>query len=351
MRRIRLVALVWAATVVAFHPTAEAGPGPGWGAGVCTDQPLCAAIRDAARPRVPVVPAPSKDRSQPLPPQPATEPPPEPPGPSAGEHLADRPSRSLARERRELGVGGSITGRKTRGFVAFTFDDGPDDTTTPIVLDALERHRVPATFFVVGHRFTGRGKVAARNRAVLEDIVARGHDIGNHTYRHHDLTTVPLNVAVKDFKKNARAIEKSLGHRPYLFRAPYGRLPGTVSSAARRAGYTVAKWNIDLKDFRNRPDLAQRAVSAIESKGGGIVLLHDTKPWTARAVDDMLTQLEALNCQRLSSGDEPIVPTTLHHVLADEARRPVPAYVASRAARYLLYLSSICQFDKPAQAP
>ena len=68
-----------------------------------------------------------------------------------------------------------------QSVVALTFDDGPNARYTPQVLDILYEQQVPATFFLIGEKFTG-------NELLIREMAASGHEIGNHTFSHPDLT-------------------------------------------------------------------------------------------------------------------------------------------------------------------
>ena len=87
-----------------------------------------------------------------------------------------------------LGRGQMVRGQEQPGTITFTFDDGPDHRTTPVLLDQLDRYGVKATFFVNGHRFHHRSAGGVENQAVLRDLHRRGHFIGNHTFSHKDVT-------------------------------------------------------------------------------------------------------------------------------------------------------------------
>src|SRR5690606_11778780 len=130
------------------------------------------------------------------------------------------------------------------------------------------------------------------------------------------------------------AIERALGRRPLLFRAPYGVLDADAATAVRARGYTRVSWSIDPADYRPQdPEaLRRRVVEAILAAGGGVVVLHDTKAWTSAALPGILADLERENCARLAAGDEPILPVSLHYFLRDPSGtpRPVPDDVAER---------------------
>lgn len=100
-------------------------------------------------------------------------------------------------------------------YMALTFDDGPSPSNTPRLLEGLARRGVRATFFLVGSRIEGR-----------EDLVRRirqeGHQIGNHSFGHGDLTDLSAAQALADLDKCSRALEQVLGPGSYWLRPPYG---------------------------------------------------------------------------------------------------------------------------------
>jgi peptidoglycan-N-acetylglucosamine deacetylase len=259
---------------------------------------------------------------------------------------ADAEARRKAEEQ-AFGHARPVTGRERIAFVAFTFDDGPHHATTPVVLEALEAHEVPATFFVVGRRFSGRSQVAKKNAEVLADLVARGFTVGNHTYEHRNLRTQNRQTTERAIERGARAIERVLGHRPYLFRAPFGSMTGRARSYLRGEGYTEVGWNIDSYDYQitNARRLRQAVVRQILRRQGGVVLLHDTKKATAAAVPGILADLEAENCRRREAGESLIVPVSLHYFLKnrDGSARPIPPEVEARTRAYLQRLAQRCR--------
>jgi peptidoglycan/xylan/chitin deacetylase (PgdA/CDA1 family) len=239
-----------------------------------------------------------------------------------------------------------VTGRERPHFVAFTFDDGPSHRTTPAIMDTLERFGVPGTFFVVGRRFVGGKENAVKNARVLADLVTRGHLVGNHTFRHDDLRSGDCKAVRATVVRNGDAIAAHLGRRPALFRAPYGRSSRKASAVISSLGYTEVNWSVDPQDFRpsRRKSLRTRVVREILAENGGVVLLHDTKPWTARALPHILADLQAENCRRRLAGQRLVVPVSLHYFLRerDGSPRPVPPDVEARTRRYLNQLDERC---------
>lgn len=252
-----------------------------------------------------------------------------------------------ATERTAFGDGGTIHGRSPSHYVAFTFDDGPKYSTTPKVLEALDRYDVPGTFFVVGWRFTGKGRHSQRNLEVLHDTIARGHHIGNHTMSHKNMAQVKQEVMAAEIEQAADAIEAEVGFRPYLFRPPYGGMNDRARAFLAEKGYSEARWSIDSSDFRAelRKTLRQRVVRRILADEGGVVLMHDTKDATATEIAGILDDLEAANCLRLAAGEPLIVPVTMHYFMKDEAGnpRPIPADVAARTESYVTALPARCE--------
>jgi peptidoglycan-N-acetylglucosamine deacetylase len=157
-----------------------------------------------------------------------------------------------------------------RPRVALTFDDGPDPTRTPALLDALAELDVKATFFVVGAGVDAHPGVCRR-------IVAEGHEIGNHTYHHRYLPLASARGVTEELVATDRAIERATGVTPVLARPPWGaRRPSTVRAFARLAKRLVL-WDVNSFDWRGAPapEVARRVLE--RARPGSIVLLHDAR--------------------------------------------------------------------------
>jgi peptidoglycan-N-acetylglucosamine deacetylase len=154
--------------------------------------------------------------------------------------------------------------------VALTFDDGPSAYTDQ-VLDILRREHVHATFFVIGEQAAGRPLL----RRIYED----GHEIGNHTYTHTDLSGKSWWRQLVELNLTRIVIESQTGHSTRVFRPPYlgsdivplGALD--VIHHAGNLGYITAGMDIDSDDWR-RPGTGLVAQAA-ENPAGGVILLHD----------------------------------------------------------------------------
>ncbi len=240
-------------------------------------------------------------------------------------------------------------------YVSFTFDDGPSYTTTPKVIKALDKYDIPATFFVVGWRITGVKPETRRNRAVLKQIIKRGHFVGNHTFKHPDMSKQSLGRIRKEVERTSDAIARLTGYRPYLFRPPYGNVNNRLRQYLIREEYIEVRWTTDSADFkiRNGDRMVNRTLKSIQSWKGGVVLFHDTKPVTANNIDRFFAKLEALNCKRWKKKQKMFIPVSLHYFTwkrnkknpgaKDQGPRKIPAEVRARTRRYIRKLTNRCK--------
>jgi peptidoglycan/xylan/chitin deacetylase (PgdA/CDA1 family) len=158
---------------------------------------------------------------------------------------------------------GSTQGRD----VALTFDDGPGPYTGQ-VLDVLERNHARATFFVIGRmlRYFGRS---------TERQIADGDAIGDHTENHPALAHLSQHDQREELFEQILRVEFLGGHRPQLFRPPYGSFNATTMAQLRSLDLLMVLWSADTGDYEKPgvPVIVQRALEA--AKPGAIILLHD----------------------------------------------------------------------------
>jgi peptidoglycan/xylan/chitin deacetylase (PgdA/CDA1 family) len=199
-----------------------------------------------------------------------------------------------------------------------------------------ERPRPARLLLRLGYLFTGATERAEKNRGVLAYQLAKGHLVGNHTFRHTNLQLAKESDAIAAIRDNDRALFDAAQVRPRLFRAPYRRLTDAVRRYLGDLGYVHADWNVDALDFQlSDPDEIKDAImKQIRAREGGIVILHDNKPATAKAFPLILRALTDENCKRLRKGKEPIVPVELDYFAtdADGNPLPVPEEVVARTA-------------------
>lgn len=152
--------------------------------------------------------------------------------------------------------------------MALTFDDGPNPTVTPALLDLLDRHGVKATFFLIG-------KYVRAVPELAREISTRGHVLGNHTQTHPRLTFCSPSRTREELDRCDETIDTAAGVRPRWMRPPFGfRSPILDGIARKRGSRGVVMWSASARDWK-----PQRAESVIErlrrARGGDIVLLHD----------------------------------------------------------------------------
>jgi peptidoglycan/xylan/chitin deacetylase (PgdA/CDA1 family) len=250
-----------------------------------------------------------------------------------------------------LGKANRVEGEEVKGFVAFTFDDGPDPRTTPAVLDALEKYDVPATFFVISQRLLG--KLGEASRGVLARELTEGFTVGNHSFSHPNLKAADAKTLDKEIDLAIRVLAKEMERPVGMFRPPYGALNGAGRMRLKRYGVTEVIWSIDTLDWRahDAKKLRKKVITMITKQNGGIVLMHDVKPITAQIIGDVLDDLEAENCRRLDAKEEPILPVSIHYFLRNgKDPRPVPDAVRKRTEDYRKKLPERCAKRVPKTA-
>ncbi len=237
-----------------------------------------------------------------------------------------------------------INGDEMPGVVAFTFDDGPNPETSPAVIDALTKYDVPATFFIVTQRIVGKHGQASRE--VLARELASGFTIGSHSVTHPNLRNAVGAQHDKEIDGSIRTLATTANRPIGLFRPPYGALSGAGRVRLKKLGVTEVIWSIDTLDWRahDADKLRKKVGTMIWKQHGGVVLMHDVKPITAKVIDGVLDDLEAANCQALADGKEPIVPVSIHYFLRDgKLPRDVPDAVKARTADYKAKLPKRCE--------
>jgi cellulose synthase/poly-beta-1,6-N-acetylglucosamine synthase-like glycosyltransferase/peptidoglycan/xylan/chitin deacetylase (PgdA/CDA1 family)/spore germination protein YaaH len=200
--------------------------------------------------------------------------------------------------------------------VALTFDDGPDGRWTPSILKILKTENVPATFFVIGEK-------ALVHRDLLKQMVREGHDIGNHSYTHPDMSKVPDWEIRVELNSTQRVVEAYTGRSMRLVRPPlFGDAEPTDLSElnpaliAQNLGYTVVGLHVDSEDWQkpgvqaivnnvmkgiHDGEASESSPACLKSpddscRSGSIILMHDSggiRTETIAALPTVIHQLKA----------------------------------------------------------
>lgn len=230
----------------------------------------------------------------------------ESPTPSASPSVSPTPSASptvtktvpvTRSQQTGHGPAGSLLSTGSAG-VALTFDDGPDPTYTPKILDLLKKYGIHATFCLVGFRARDYPDLVRR-------IVAEGHTICNHSWQHLlDLASTSRTDAyiLNDLRTTNNYIDKAVpGYKVKYFRAPGGNFTPRLVNLAKSLGMTSIYWAVDPNDWNfakygHGSSMVNHIISNIESntRPGSIILSHDlAKPDTITAYKTLIPWLKA----------------------------------------------------------
>jgi cellulose synthase/poly-beta-1,6-N-acetylglucosamine synthase-like glycosyltransferase/spore germination protein YaaH/peptidoglycan/xylan/chitin deacetylase (PgdA/CDA1 family) len=191
--------------------------------------------------------------------------------------------------------------------VAISFDDGPDPTWTPKILDVLKQKNVKGTFMIIGAE-------AAQHVGVLQRVYREGHEIGNHTYTHPDISEISARQLDVEVNLTERLFASKIGVQPLYFRPPYDidEEPDTDDEAApayriQQDGYTIIGNKIDTDDWNEHPrkttqEIIQSVLAQLQTMKtkpqfrGSIILMHDgggNRQVTVNALGPMIDALRS----------------------------------------------------------
>jgi len=170
--------------------------------------------------------------------------------------------------------GQSLIAPKKPGELALTFDDGPNPAWTPRLLEALAKHEVKATFFMLGSR-------AEAEVALVRRVAAEGHLIGNHSWSHLNLAVTGAERVREELRRTSETLEQITGAPVKFFRPPFGARRPAVLRIARELGLTPVLWNAMTSDWSepSADAIVQRLtekVDRLEQRGWAAnIVLHD----------------------------------------------------------------------------
>jgi len=172
-------------------------------------------------------------------------------------------------------------------IIALTFDDGPDITLTPLVLNRLEKYKVPATFMVIGQ------KLNASTKPVLDRALSLGCEFGNHSWGWDSMSNMTVAQIQKSVGDTTAAIKAYTGTTPNFFRPPNIAVGGNMYSAIDLTFVS----GISANDWSTSTTAQQRASAILSAaKDGSIILLHDVQPLphpTPEALDIIIPTLQS----------------------------------------------------------
>ncbi|MGN1033048.1 MAG: polysaccharide deacetylase family protein, partial [Intestinibacter sp.] len=151
--------------------------------------------------------------------------------------------------------------------ISLTFDISYSERNVEQILDVLDKYDVKATFFVVGNWLD-------KNRALVEEIHKRGHEIENHSNTHPNFNEISESDIKKELESTSKKIKEITGQESRLFRPPFGEIDENRVKVCEALGYKIIKWNVDSMDWKNIDDNNIVDRVARGTSPGSIILFH-----------------------------------------------------------------------------
>lgn len=171
--------------------------------------------------------------------------------------------------------------------IAISFDAawGAEDFNN--IMEVLDKHNIKTTFFMTG-------EWVEKYPECVKILVEKGHDLGNHSATHPDMTTLSKEKQKEQILSVHNAVKELTGYEMELFRPPYGAYNNDLIRTCYEIGYYPIQWDVDSLDWKDyEPERIISNVCEHDSLGGGsIILCHNGAKYTAEALDEMLTNLE-----------------------------------------------------------
>ena len=183
-------------------------------------------------------------------------------------------------------------GDTTQNTIYLTFDCGYENGNTEPILDALKKHDIKATFFVVGNFLETSPEIVKR-------MIAEGHTVGNHTYHHLDMSSISSMDAFKKETQDVENLFEQITGTPItkFYRPPQGKYNIENLKMAQELGYHTFFWSLAYVDwYQDKQPTKDEAFGKLLKRihPGAIVLLHSTSSTNAQILDELLTKWEEM---------------------------------------------------------
>ena len=189
-----------------------------------------------------------------------------------------------ANEKREVPI---YNVKREDNKIAISFDAAWGNEDTGQLINIFEKYEVKATFFVAG-------EWADRYPDSVKALSNAGHEIMNHSNQHPHMTKLSKEDMIKELDTCSDKIEKIIGKRPDLFRAPYGDYNSELVSVCRENGYQTIQWDVDSLDWKglSADKMMERVVK--NTKGGSIIRFHNVAKNTSDALPGIIEKLQEI---------------------------------------------------------
>lgn len=176
--------------------------------------------------------------------------------------------------------------------IYLTFDCGYENGNTEAILDALKKHNVPATFFVVGHYLESAPELVKR-------MVEEGHTVGNHTYHHPDMSKISDKASFQKEMDDVKSLYKEITGQEITmyYRPPQGKYSTSNLQMAKDLGYSTFFWSLAYVDWNvDKQPSHEEALDKLCRRihPGAIVLLHNTSKTNGEIMDELLSKWEEM---------------------------------------------------------
>lgn len=201
-------------------------------------------------------------------------------------------------------------GSREQKYIALTFDDGPHPQYTNEILDLLKKHNIKATFFVLG-------QFAEEYPDLVRRQVNEGHEIGNHTYSHFDITKISKDKFKEEFYRTQEIISSLTGVQSKVFRPPYGLYNENVVRIINEQQSNIILWTYDQdsKDWSN-PGVDKIITTTVSNiKNGDIILFHD---YVYHETSNTVSALESIIPELTNQGYNFVTVSELMDLLQSE---------------------------------
>lgn len=171
--------------------------------------------------------------------------------------------------------------------IAISFDAAWGAEDFPKIIEILDKHKVKTTFFMTG-------EWVEKNPECVKLLVEKGHDLGNHSATHPDMTKLTKEKQREEIQKVHEVVKKLTGYEMELFRPPYGAYNNDVIRTCYELGYYPVQWSVDSLDWQDlsATEIINKVCNHKALDKGAIILCHNGAKHTAEALDEMLTNLK-----------------------------------------------------------
>lgn len=178
--------------------------------------------------------------------------------------------------------------RTDKPWVALSFDAGADRGQAEAIMDILEKYQLTSTFFLTADWMR-------QNPEDARSIVARGHEIGNHSVSHPSFPKLSPEQMAAQIQETHQVAKDLTGVDMCLFRFPYGDYSNAAVDTVKNCGYYGIQWSVDSIDWRNegRDIIINRVLNHKNLGNGSIVLMHMAATYTPSALEEIIQGIQA----------------------------------------------------------